>query len=103
MTYKVTAHTPKGNLTVEVEGESKFLCLDLARHYFRAAFGEDVDNDIWWKEVEDTEDMSVLERIKRTSHAIAMMDSQNALDEQVDCIKALQALRKKLEEMERAK
>ena len=52
MTYKVTAKTPKGNLSVEVEGESKFKCLDLARHFFRRAFGEDLaDNDIWWKEV----------------------------------------------------
>ena len=41
MTYKVTAITPKGNLSVEVEGKSKFLILDLARHYFRRAFGED--------------------------------------------------------------
>ena len=55
MIYKVTAKTPKGNLTVEVEGESKFRCLDLAQHYFRKAFGEDLaDNDIWWKEVTDT-------------------------------------------------
>ena len=43
MTYKVTAKTPKGNLTVEVEGDSKFKCLDLAQHYFRAAFGDDFE------------------------------------------------------------
>jgi hypothetical protein len=49
MIYKVTARTPKGNLTVEVEGESKFKCLDLAAHYFRTAFGEDVE--LWWEEV----------------------------------------------------
>ena len=40
MIYKVTAITPKGNLTVKVEGESKFLILDLAKHYFIAAFGD---------------------------------------------------------------
>ena len=40
MTYKVTATTPKGKLSVEVEGNSKFLILDLAKHYFRAAFGD---------------------------------------------------------------
>jgi hypothetical protein len=52
MIYKVTARTPKGNLSVEVEGESRYRCLDLATHYFRAVFGEDLaDNDIWWKEV----------------------------------------------------
>lgn len=49
MTYKVTAHTPKGNLTVEVEGTSKFSCLDLARHYFRAAFGDDFN--MTWEEL----------------------------------------------------
>ena len=55
MTYKVTAKTSKGNLTVEVEGESRFLCIDLARHYFRKAFGEELaDNDIWWEKVDDT-------------------------------------------------
>ena len=54
MTYKVTAKTPKGNLTVEVEGESKFQCLDLAAHYFRTAFGEDVE--LWWKEVKERDD-----------------------------------------------
>jgi hypothetical protein len=60
MTYKVTAKTPKGNLTVEVEGESKFCCLDLAAHYFRTAFGEDVE--LWWKEVDDGRD----DRLPRT-------------------------------------
>ena len=54
MTYKVTARTPKGTLSVEVEGESRYRCLDLANHYFRAVFGEDVDNYIWWKEVKST-------------------------------------------------
>ena len=51
MTYKVTAKTPKGNLTVEVEGKSRFLCLDLAQHYFRAAFGEDFE--MFWEEVKE--------------------------------------------------
>ena len=41
MIYKVTAQTSKGNLTVEVEGNSRFAILDLARHYFRVAFGDD--------------------------------------------------------------
>ena len=41
MTYKVTAITSKGKLSVEVEGNSKFQILDLARHYFRRAFGDD--------------------------------------------------------------
>ena len=64
MTFKVTARTPKGNLSVEVEGESKFLCLDLARHYFRKVFGEDLaDNDIWWKEVEDKD--AEIERLNK--------------------------------------
>ena len=59
MTYKVTAKTPKGNLSVEVEGESKFKCLDLAQHYFRAAFGEDFEmsweevKSDWWGEAKD--------------------------------------------------
>ena len=48
MTYKVTAITPKGKLSVEVEGESKFLILDLARHYFRRAFGNDFE--MTWEE-----------------------------------------------------
>ena len=48
MVYKVTAKTPKGNLSVEVEGESRFCCLDLARHYFRAAFGDDFEMS--WEE-----------------------------------------------------
>ena len=48
MTYKVTAKTSKGNLSVEVEGESKFLCLDLAQHYFIAAFGDDFEMS--WEE-----------------------------------------------------
>ena len=39
MTYKVTAITP---------GESKFLILDLAQHYFRRAFGEDFE--MTWEE-----------------------------------------------------
>lgn len=60
MTYKVTAYTPEGNLTVEVEGKSKFLCIDLARHYFRAAFGEDVE--LSWKKVDDDQD----DRLPRT-------------------------------------
>lgn len=49
MTFQVTATLPEGQLTVFVESESKFKCLDLARHYFRKAFGEDVD--LSWKEV----------------------------------------------------
>ena len=49
MTYKVTAITPKGKLSVEVEGESKFLILDLARHYFRKAFSEDFE--MTWRKV----------------------------------------------------
>ena len=53
MTYKVTAKTSKGNLTVEVEGTSKFLCLDLAQHYFRAAFGDDFEMS--WEKVEDAQ------------------------------------------------
>ena len=48
MTYKVTAITPKGNLSIEVEGNSKFQILDLARHYFRKAFGEDFE--MTWEE-----------------------------------------------------
>lgn len=51
MTYKVTAKTPKGNLTVEVEGDSRFCCLDLAKHYFRAAFGDDFEMS--WEEQSD--------------------------------------------------
>lgn len=51
MIYRVTAETPKGNITVEVEGVSKFCCLDLAQHYFRAAFGENVE--LWWKEIKE--------------------------------------------------
>ena len=49
MTYKVTAITPKGKLSVEVEGNSKFLILDLARHYFSKAFGEDFE--MIWEEL----------------------------------------------------
>lgn len=49
MIYKVTAKTPKGNLTVEVEGESKFKILDLAQHYFRSAFGDDFT--MTWEEL----------------------------------------------------
>ena len=48
MVYKVTAVTPKGKLSVEVEGESKFLILDLARHYFSKAFGDDFE--MTWEE-----------------------------------------------------
>ena len=49
MIYKVTAITPKGNLSVEVEGTSKFQILDLAQHYFRRAFGEDFK--MTWEEL----------------------------------------------------
>ena len=57
MIYKVTARTPKGTLSVEVEGTSRYRCLELATRYFRKAFGEDLaDNDIWWKEVTNTVD-----------------------------------------------
>ena len=48
MTYKVTAITHKCRLSVEVDGESKFLILDLARHYFRRAFGDDFE--MTWEE-----------------------------------------------------
>ena len=60
MTYKITAYTSKGNLTVEVEGESKFLALDLAQHYFRAAFGDDftMTHEI----TEDTKTVWIIER-----------------------------------------
>lgn len=51
MTYRVRAETPKGNLIVFVEGDSRFQCLDLAQHYFRAAFGENFE--MWWEEVDD--------------------------------------------------
>ena len=51
MIYKVTAKTSKGNLSVEVEGDSKFLILDLAKHYFRAAFGDDFEMS--WEELKD--------------------------------------------------
>lgn len=64
MTYKVTARTPKGTLSVEVEGESRYRCIDLATHYFRKVFGEDLaDNDIWWQEVEDKD--AELERLNK--------------------------------------
>ena len=48
MIYKVTAITPRGKLSVEVEGESKFQMLDLARHYFRKSFGDDFE--MTWEE-----------------------------------------------------
>lgn len=64
MIYKVTARTPKGTLSVEVEGESRYKCIDLATHYFRKVFGEDLaDNDIWWKEVEDKD--AEIERLNK--------------------------------------
>lgn len=56
MTYKVTAKTPKGNLTVEVEGASKFEILDLARHYFRRAFSENFEMT-WGQIVEEKREM----------------------------------------------
>lgn len=67
MIYKVTARLPGGNLSVEVEGESRYQCLNLAQHYFRRAFCEDLaDNDIWWKEVTDTVNArEFLEYVKR--------------------------------------
>lgn len=58
MTYKITAHTSKGNLTVEVESESKFLALDLAQHYSRAAFGDDFT--ITHETTEDTKQYGLL-------------------------------------------
>lgn len=60
MTYKITAYTSKGNLTVEVEGESKYLALGLAQHYFRAAFGDDftMTHEI----TEDTKTVWIIER-----------------------------------------
>lgn len=59
MTYKITAHTSTGNLTVEVEGKSKFLALDLAQHYFRAAFGDDFT--MTHKTTEDTKTVWIVE------------------------------------------
>lgn len=60
MTYKITAHTLKGNLTVEVESESKFLALDLVQHYFRAAFGDDFA--MTCKTTKDTKTVWIIER-----------------------------------------
>ena len=60
MTYKITAHTSKGNLTVEVESESKFLALDLVQHYFRAAFGDDFA--MTCKTTKDTKTVWIIER-----------------------------------------
>ena len=60
MTYKITAHTSKGNLTVEVEGKSKLLALDLAQHYFRAAFGDDFE--MTWEIANNTKTIWIIER-----------------------------------------
>lgn len=54
MVYKVTAITSKGELSVEVEGSSKFQILDLAQHYFRKAFGEEFEMT-WEKQIGGTQ------------------------------------------------
>ena len=84
MIYKVTAKTSKGNLTVEVESDSKFKALDLAQHYFRAVFGDNFE--MTWEENSDMYTIAHKVELENFVNALDTfdVDSQNISNEELE-------------------
>lgn len=84
MIYKVTAKTSKGNLTVEVESDSKFKALDLVQHYFRAAFGDNFE--MTWEENSDMYTIAHKVELENFVNALDTfdVDSQNISNEELE-------------------